>query len=106
MHLHRKTLAVAALVLALLGASAGRSARALGAAGGAGHGPVVQLATLEQRVRPRRRARGRKVRAVLWRTVRRVRTGEARTRTRGARLLARLPPHDSWARGPPRPWHA
>jgi hypothetical protein len=106
MHLHRKSLAAAALVLALVGASAGGSARAVGAAGGLGHGPVVQLATLEQRVRPQRRARGGKLRAILWRTVRRVRSGAARARARGARLRARLAPHDAWARGPPRALHA
>jgi hypothetical protein len=106
MHLHRKTLAAAALALALVGASAGGSARAFGAAGGLGHGPVVQLATLEQRARAQRRVRGGKVRAILWRTVRRVHSNAARTRARGARLLARLAPHDSWARGPPRALHA
>ena len=105
MHLHRKTMAAAALFLALVGASAGRSARAFGAAGGLGHGPVVQLATLEQRVRPRRRVRGGKLRAILWRTVRQVRSATARTRARGATLLAQLAPHDSWARGPPRALH-
>jgi hypothetical protein len=106
MHLHRKTMAAAALVLALVGTSAGGSARAFGAAGGLGHGPLVHLATLEQRVRARRSVRGGKVRAILWRTVRRVRGGAARTRARGAELLARLAPHDSWARGPPRPLYA
>jgi hypothetical protein len=98
MHLHRKTVAAAALVLALFGVSAGGSARA---PGGQGHGPVVQLATLEQRVRPRRRIRGGKARAALWRTVRRVRHGAARSRAPGARLRLRLPLHDAWARGPP-----
>jgi hypothetical protein len=102
MHLHRKPLAAAALVLALFGASAGGSARALGAPGGLGHGPIVQLATLEQRVRPRRRARGVKLRAILWRAVRRMRSGTAGTRAPGARLRARLALHDSWARAPPR----
>jgi hypothetical protein len=102
MHLHRKTIAAAALVLALFGASAGASARSLGAPGAMGHGPMVQLATLEQRARPRRRVPGVKVRAILWRIVRRVRSGTARTLARGARLRARLAPHDSWARGPPR----
>jgi hypothetical protein len=106
MHLHRKTLSAAALVLALVGASAGHSARAFGAAGGSGHGPVVQLAAVEQRVRPQRGVRGGKVRAILWRTIRRVRSGAARTRARGGTLLARLPPADSWARGPPRPLRA
>jgi hypothetical protein len=105
MHLHRKTLTAAALVLTLFGASAGGSARSLGAPGGLGHGPMVQLATLEQRVRPWRRVRGVKVRAILWRTVRRVRSGTARTRARGGRLRARLARHDSWARGPPRALH-
>jgi hypothetical protein len=105
MHLHRKTLTAAALVLALFGLSAGGSARSLGAPGGLAHGPVVQLATLEQRARPRRRVRGVKVRAILSRTIRRVRSGTARTRPRGARLRARLAPHDSWARGPPRALH-
>jgi hypothetical protein len=42
------------------------------------------------------------VRAILWRTVRRVRTSAARIRTRRENLLARLPLHDTWARGPPR----
>ena len=106
MHLHRKTMAAAALVLALVGASAGRSARAFGAAGGLGHGPVVQLATLEDRVRSRRRVRGGKVRAILRRTTRRVRTGAARIRARRGRVQARLPLHDSWARGPPQGLHA
>jgi hypothetical protein len=98
MHLHRKSMAAAALVLALFGVSAGGSARA---PGGQGHGPVVQLATLEQRARPRRRVRGGKVRATLWRTVRRVRDSTARTRAPGARLRPRLALHDAWARGPP-----
>jgi hypothetical protein len=101
MNLHRKTLAAAAVVLALFGVSAGGSARSLGAPGGPGHGPVVQLAVLQQRARPRRRVRGVKVRAILWRTVRRVSSAAARTRAPGARLRARLAPHDSWARGPP-----
>jgi hypothetical protein len=103
MHLHRKTLAAAALVLALVGASAGGSARAFGAAGGLGHGPVVQMVAVEQRVRG---VRGGKVRAILSRIVRRVRIGAARTRAHGAGLLARLAPHESWARGPPRASHA
>jgi hypothetical protein len=102
MPLHRKTLAAAALVLALVGASAGGSARALGAPGGMGHGPMVHLATLEQRARPRRGLHGGKVRAILWRTVRGVHSGAARIRARGAEFRARLAPHDSWARGPPR----
>jgi hypothetical protein len=101
MHLHRKTLAAAALVLALFGASAGGSGRALGTPAGQGHGPVVQLGTLEQRARPRRRLRGSKVRATLWRTVRRVRHGIARPRAPGAKLRTRLALHDAWARGPP-----
>jgi hypothetical protein len=105
MHLPRKPLAAAALVLALFGASAGGSARALGAPGGLGHGPMVQLATLEQRVRPPRRVRGVKVRAILWRAVRRMRSGTAGTRTPGARLKARLALHDSWARAPPCAFH-
>jgi hypothetical protein len=105
MHLHRRTLAAAALVLAVFGASAGGSGRALGTAGGLGHGPMVHLATLEQRTRPRRRVHGGKVRAILWRTVRWVRGGATWTRARGAELRARLAPHDSWARGPPRPLH-
>ena len=106
MRLHRKTLAVIALALALVGTSAGRSARAFGAAGGSGHGAVVQLATLEQRVRPWRHVRGGKVRGILWQTVRRARIGTARFRSRGGDVLARLPPADSWARGPPRALHS
>src|SRR5258708_34037092 len=102
MHLHRKTLAAAALVLALFGASADRSARSLRAPGGLGHGSMVQLATLEQRARPRRRVRGVKLRAILWRTARRVRSGTARTRARASSLRARLGPHAPEARGPPR----
>jgi hypothetical protein len=101
MHLHRKTLAAAALVLALFGVSAGGSARALGTPGGQGHGPMVQLAALVQRVRPRRGVRGGKVRATLWRTVCRIRHGTARTRAPGARLRPRVAPHNAWARGPP-----
>jgi hypothetical protein len=106
MHLHRKTLAAAALVLAFFGASAGGSARAFRVAGGLGHGPVLQLATLEQRARPGRSVRGGKARAILWRIARRVRSGAARTRARGAGFRARLAPRDSWARGPPRQLHA
>jgi hypothetical protein len=105
MHLHRKTLAAAALVLALFGASADSSAHSLRAPGSVGHGSIVQVGTMAQRARPRRRVRGVKVRAILWRTVRRVRSGTARTRARGASLRARLAPHDSWARGPPRALH-
>jgi hypothetical protein len=102
MHFHRRPLAAAALVLALFGASAGGSARALGAPGGLAHGPIVQLATLEQRVRPRRRVRGVKVRAILWRAVGGMRSGSTGARAPGARLRARLALHDSWARAPPR----
>jgi hypothetical protein len=105
MHPNRKTLAAAALAVALVGASAG-SMRAFGEAGDLGHGPMVQLATLEQRTWPRRRVRGDKVRGILWWIVRRVRSGAAATRARAGRLLARLPLHDSWARGPPRASHA
>src|SRR5712671_3305509 len=105
MHLHRKTLAAAALVLALFGASSDRSARSLGAPGGLGHGSMVQLATLEQRARPRRRVRGVKLRAILWRTVRRVRSGTVRTRPRASSPRARLAPYDSRARGPPPALH-
>jgi hypothetical protein len=88
MHLHRKTLAAAALVLALVGAAAGGSARAFGAAGGLGHGPVVQMVTVEQRVRG---VPGGKVRAILWRIVRRVRAVRPSVRVSGSKRRAPVP---------------
>lgn len=102
MHLPRKSLAAAALVLALFGTSASGSAHALGAPGGQGHGVMVRLATLEPRMRPRRRVGSVKVREILRLTTRRARTGVRTVRAQVAGLRARLALRGFWARGPPR----
>jgi hypothetical protein len=102
MYLVRKSLFSAALVGALLGIPALATVQAPGAPGGAGHPPLLRLATLEQRVRVRRRVRGAKTRVIaLWDRLRSRDT--ARTiLARGELVQPRLPHHESYARGPPR----
>lgn len=97
----RKSLLPLTVVLALFGTPALASVQAPGAPGGVGHLPVIQLATLPRRLRLRRRVRGAKARAVAWRLGRRVRGAAARIRARCESIQPRLPPHDSYARGPP-----
>jgi len=100
-HTHRKSVFSTMLVVALLGTPAVGSARAPVAHGGMGHPPLIQLATLPLRERPRRRVRSAKVRAIARRTGRRVRGAVARIRARHDSVRPRLSPHDWYARGPP-----
>jgi hypothetical protein len=103
MHLPRKSLFSLTLLVALFGMPSLASVHAPGAPGGLGHPPLIQLATLPRRARLRRRVRGSKVRAVLWRARLRLRGAAGNLRAAGESVQPRLPPHDSYARGPPRP---
>jgi hypothetical protein len=99
---HRKSVFSTMLVVVLLGTPLLGSAQAPVAHGGMGHPPLIQLAILALRERPRRRVGSAKVRAIARRTGRRVRGAVARIRARHDSVRPRLPPHDSYARGPPR----
>ncbi len=102
MYFPRKSLFSLMVVGALFGSPALASVPASGAAGAMGHPPVVQLATLPQRPRPRRRVRGAKVRLIVWRAVRRMQAAAATFRAGRESVQPRLAPRDSYARGPPR----
>jgi hypothetical protein len=102
MYLSRKSLLPLALIVGLFGTPTLAAVHVPGAPGGVAHPPAVQLADAERRTRLRRQIRGAKVRVVL----RRARVGLSgvveRIRAAGERLQTRRPPHDSFARGPPR----
>src|SRR4051794_13630345 len=98
----RKSLLSLALVVGLVGTPTLAPGPAVGHPGGVVHPAVVQLATDERGIRRRRRARGAKVRAILWRAVGRVHRVAVTTPAAGERLQKRRPPHESLARGPPR----
>ena len=102
MDLPRKSLSSLMLVGALFGTPALASIQASETPGAVGHPPVLQLATLPQRLRVRRRIRGATLRAIAWRIGCRVRGAAARIRAGRENVQPRLPPHDSYARGPPR----
>lgn len=98
----RKSLLSLTLVVALFGAPALGSGHVPGSPGGVSHLPAIQLATLPRRVRLRRRVRGSKMREIAWRVGRRVRAAGAAIGAGNESVKPRLPPHDSYARGPPR----
>jgi hypothetical protein len=102
MYIPRKSLFTVMLVGALFGSPALASVQAPGEHGGADHPPVIQLATIPQRPRLRRRVRGAKLRLIARRIGARVRSAAARIRAGRESVQPRLPPHDSYARGPPR----
>jgi hypothetical protein len=103
MHLPRKSSFTVMLVAALFGAPALASVQAPGAYGDGDHPPVIHLATLPSRTPLRRRVRGAKARLIGWRAGRWVRGAAARIRAGRETVQPRLPPHESFARGPPRP---
>jgi hypothetical protein len=102
MNLPRKSLFSVMLVGALFGTPALASAPGAAGPGGSGHPPAIHLATLPQSEWRRRRIRGAKVRAIVRRFGRRAGGSVTAVRGRRERLHPRLPPHDSYARGPPR----
>ena len=102
MYLSRKSLLPLALVVGLFAAPTVTPVHVPGAPGGVVHPPAVQLAAAERGTRLRRQIRGAKVRAVLRRAVGGPRGAAKRIRAAGERLATRRPPHDSYARGPPR----
>ena len=102
MHLPRRSWFTLMLVGALLGTPALASGRAPGAHSRVDHPLPIQLATLPSRRRLRRTRRA-KVRAIVWRTGRRMRAA-GMIRARRETVPRRLPPQDSYARGPPRSW--
>ena len=102
MYLARKSLFSVTLVGALFGTPAHPPVQAPATPGGAGHPPLMQLATLPARVRVRRRIRGAKARVIaLWDRLR-LRDTAGTIRARGELVQPRLLPHESYARGPPR----
>jgi hypothetical protein len=102
MYLSRKSLVPLALVVGLFGTPALAPAHIAGASGGVAHPLVVQVAADERAIRRRRKNRGAKVRFVLRRAAGAVRGACRRIRAAGQRLQTRRPPHDWFARGPPR----
>jgi hypothetical protein len=102
MYLSRKSLLPLALVVGLFGAPTLTPVHVPGAPGGVAHPPAVQLAAAERGTPRRRQIRGAKVRAVLRLTGGGLRGAAKRIRAAGKRLQTRRPPHDSFARGPPR----
>jgi hypothetical protein len=101
MYSDRKRLFSVMLMVSLFGTPALASGQAPGVHGGTDHPPVVQLATLPRRTRLFRRARGAKVRVIVWRTGQRALGVAARIRAVRESAHPRFPPHDSYARGPP-----
>jgi hypothetical protein len=102
MYLPRKSLFSLTLLGALFGTPALASVHAAGAPGGFGHPPVIQVATLPQRVRLRRRVRRARLRLIVLRAGRGVGGAAAMIRAGRTGIQPRLPPHDCYARGPPR----
>ena len=102
MYLCRKSLLSLALVAGLFGTPTLTSVHVPGGPGGVAHPPAVQLAAAERGLRRRRKIRGAKVRVVLRRLVGGLRSATKRIRAVGKRLQTRRPPHDSFARAPPR----
>ncbi|MCW3065783.1 MAG: hypothetical protein JWN32_2955 [Solirubrobacterales bacterium] len=103
MYLSRKSLFSVTLAVALFGTPAAAAVHAPGVPGVVSQPPVVQFATLPRRVRPRRRVRRAKVRVIAWWARPRMRGAAERVRSGRASVQPRLPPHESFARGPPRP---
>src|ERR1700722_20223702 len=95
----RKSLLPLALVVGLFGTPTFASGHAAGRPGGVVHPAVVQLASDERGRGRRRRARGAKVRVILWRAVGRMRRAAVMIPAAGDGLRTRRPPHDSLARG-------
>lgn len=102
MYPSRKSLLALALVGALSGTSTLAPAHAPGIPGGVVHPVVVQLGTVDSGIRRRRRIRRSKLRAILSRPVFVLRGIASRIHATSARIQARRPPSDSFARGPPR----
>ncbi|HEY4828702.1 MAG TPA: hypothetical protein VIH85_18155 [Solirubrobacteraceae bacterium] len=102
MHLSRKNLLPLALVVGLFGTPALAPVHVPGASGGVAHPPAIQTATAEREMRRRRRIRRAKVRVLVRRGVGLVRGAATHIRAAGERVRTRRPPHDSFARGPPR----
>jgi hypothetical protein len=103
MYLSRKTLVPLALAVGLFGTPALAPVHIPGASGGVAHPLVVQAAADERGIRRRRKNRGAKARFVLRRAVGAVRGARRRIRAAAQRIETRRPPHDWFARGPPRP---
>ena len=100
MYRPRKSFLPAILVAALFGGTPALASAQ--ASGSVGHTLPVQVATLPARRRRRQRVRRAKVlEIVLW-AARRMRGARESVRARHQRAQPRLPPHDSFARGPPR----
>jgi len=102
MYLSRKSLLSLALVVGLFGAPTVTAVHVPGAPGGVAHPPAVQFVAAERGTRLRRQVRGAKVRVVLRRAGGGLRGAVKRIRAAGERFVTRRPPHDSFARGPPR----
>lgn len=102
MYLSRKSLVPLALAVGLFGTPALAPVHIPGASGGAAHPLVVQVAADERGIRRRRKIRGAKLRFVLRRAVAAVLGAGTRIRAAGQRTETRRPPHDWFARGPPR----
>jgi hypothetical protein len=103
MYLSRKNLLPLALVVGLFGAPTLTPVHVPGAPGGVAHPPAVQLADVQRGTRLRRQTRRSKVHIVLRVAVGALRGAAKRIRAAGERFATGRPPHDSLARGPPRP---
>lgn len=89
------------LVLALVGTPALASAQGPIGPSGTGHPPMVQLATLPGPLRLRRRSRAGRVRRIMRWIGHRQPGSRPTLGTRRQSIQPRLPPDDSYARGPP-----
>jgi hypothetical protein len=100
MYLRRQSLSTLMLLGALVSPQALASVQAPGGPA-QGHPLVFQLATLPQDARLRRRARGSKARVIAWWNRRRMRDVAATVSAGAENVEPRIPPHESYARGPP-----